>query len=474
MQRKNQKKANKQLRFRYEGKQYEMLQALHSNKYEEIGGGGAGGGGKSYLGVFNGWHMCWKYPGIRWFFGRKTLKDLKRTTLKTYYKFCSDYEIPAEQCGKFDHDSSTIIFSNGSEIVCLDLAYQPSDPECNWLGSFEFTGGFIDESPQIDKRVIDVLYSRINRHMNEKYGIKGFIFEVGNPDKGHFYHRFYARDKNGKMPEDCIFIKATAIDRLIHPDYFRAHKKLHEDDAETQTGRYIRSLQNRTEKIQQRLLWGNFEYDESPDKLIEIDEIYAAFEDDLVPGGDRYITADIAGRGSDLYVIIYWEGFRIVEVQEHAKTTGKKNVEIINNLKNKYKVPNRNICYDADGIGGGIDGWFNGAKEFLNGSKPMGSDEYGDYFRTLADQCSWIMIDLIKGGFVYLNSRAFKDRPLEYVANEIDQQRHVNHDKDEPKKLTPKDVIKANLGRSPDYWDAIKMRARFEVSDKPEGFFLVV
>jgi len=104
----------------------------------------------------------------------------------------------------------------------------------------------------------------------------------------------------------------------------------------------------------------------------------------------------------------------------------------------------------------------------------MGSDEYGDYFRTLADQCSWIMIDLIKGGFVYLNSRAFKDRPLEYVANEIDQQRHVNHDKDEPKKLTPKDVIKANLGRSPDYWDAIKMRARFEVSDKPEGFFLVV
>lgn len=454
------------LTFKPQGKQLDILKAVLSNRYESIGAGGAGGGGKTFAAVFICWYYCMKYPGVRMFLGRKTLKDLKRTTLESYYKFTNEYDIPECQRGKFSQDLAVIEFENGSTISCLDLAYQPSDPDCNWLGSYEFTAGAIDESPQVDQRVIDILYSRINRNLNDKYNIKGFILEVGNPDKGHFYSRFYLREKNKTMPEESLFIKATAIDRLKHPSYFREHVRLHHDDEDTQTGIYIKSLLNRNERIQQRLLWGNFEYDNSPDRLIDTDEIYNAFENSLVPDGDKYITADIAGRGSDLYVAICWSGFRIIEVCEYEKTTGKENVEIINDLRFRYKVPAKNICYDADGIGGGIDGWIPGSISFINGGKPMDSDEYGNDFNNLASQCTWIMIDMIKKGFVFLNGKAFTRRTLDYISQEIDQQRQVDQDKDGPKKIIPKEKIKANIGRSPDYWDAIKMRGRFELKEK--------
>jgi len=35
-----------------------------------------------------------KYAGTRWFFGRKELVNLRRTTLNSYYKFLEEYDIP--------------------------------------------------------------------------------------------------------------------------------------------------------------------------------------------------------------------------------------------------------------------------------------------------------------------------------------------------------------------------------------------
>gem|GEM_PF-5607571 len=48
------------------------------------------------------------YPGTAGFFGRKELKNLKRTTLETYFKFCLDYNIPEIQRGNLNTQEGVI------------------------------------------------------------------------------------------------------------------------------------------------------------------------------------------------------------------------------------------------------------------------------------------------------------------------------------------------------------------------------
>jgi hypothetical protein len=105
----------------------------------EVGYGGAAGGGKSWLGVAWIWFMANRYPGTKWFFGRKELTNLKKTTLATYYKFCMDRKIGKKQQGKLNSKDNYIKFLNGSEILLLDMAYQPSDPMYQRFGSLELT-----------------------------------------------------------------------------------------------------------------------------------------------------------------------------------------------------------------------------------------------------------------------------------------------------------------------------------------------
>nr|DAS94296.1 MAG TPA: terminase large subunit [Caudoviricetes sp.]DAW30782.1 MAG TPA: terminase large subunit [Caudoviricetes sp.] len=72
--------------------------------------------------------MAKKYPGTRRFFGRKELTNLMKTTYASYLKFCQIYQVPEVDQGKLDGKHNIIRFTNGSEILLLDLAYKPSDP----------------------------------------------------------------------------------------------------------------------------------------------------------------------------------------------------------------------------------------------------------------------------------------------------------------------------------------------------------
>jgi len=57
----------------------------------------------------------------------------------------------------------------------------------------------------------------------------------------------------------------------------------------------------------------------------------------------------------------------------------------------------------------------------------------------------------------------FKDKLIE----DLEQIKKHNPDKDGKLMVTPKDIIKQNIGRSPDYGDAFMMRFYFEVVVNP-------
>ena len=84
--------------------------------------------------------MCLKYPGSRWLIGRSELKILKQTTLQTFFEVCKIQNIQNGNHFIYKEQISELHFFNGSVIILKDLAYQPSDPDFDTLGSLEICG----------------------------------------------------------------------------------------------------------------------------------------------------------------------------------------------------------------------------------------------------------------------------------------------------------------------------------------------
>ena len=146
---------------------------LEDSTTEEILYGGAAGSGKSYLGCI--WLLinCIRYPGSRWVMGRKELKRLKETTLATFFEVSNKFGFNKQ----FEYNAvdGAIKFKNGSLILLKDLAYQPSDPNFDSLGSLEIAGAFVDEIAEISSKAIEVLISRC-RYKLKQFGICKKIF----------------------------------------------------------------------------------------------------------------------------------------------------------------------------------------------------------------------------------------------------------------------------------------------------------
>src|SRR5690606_24250197 len=361
-----------ELRFKANPKQKQALRCLDDNETGSVGYGGGGGGGKSFLGAFWCWKQCIRFPGVRYFFGRNELKNIKKTTLVSYYEFVTKYNIPAVQAGRFDNDQSKLVFENGSEILLLDLKYKPSDPLIKELGSLLLTGGFIDESNEVDIRVIDILYSRVGRWKNSDYDLHPTILETFNPSKDHVYHRFYKPFKDGTLPAGTVFVRALVLDWLIHLDYFLKNMEVHPEERYTWYGIYITQLLGRSQVTIERLLWGNFEYDDDPNSLIEYECIQNIYTNTHVSrDGFMAITADIALEGSDAFVIRVWDGWVVIHTEVHDKTKPDEVIKIIERLKDRYAVPNSHIVYDSDGVGAYVGSWVKGARAFVNGSAAL-------------------------------------------------------------------------------------------------------
>lgn len=449
------------LEFDAYAKQAEALRYLFDDTTRNVGYGGGAGGGKSYIGCFWTWFMCNKYKGVRYFWGRNELKRLKETTYVSYQEFCENYKIPSKQAGYFSEAKSTITFENGSKILMVDLKFLPSDELGKRFGSMLLTGGFIDESYEVDIRYVNMIKTRVGRWKNAEYNIFPKVLETFNPDKGHVYSKYYLPSVNGTLPDNTKFIKALAIDRLTHQDYFIKHLKLHPEDKGTAAGIYVESLLEMEEAIQQRLLWGNFEYDDDPTRLIDFNSILGLF----VPGkqdakGERCITADVALRGNDKFVICVWYGKALIEHKVIPICGGREVVEVIKEMSGKHMVPAENIIYDADGLGGfigGEGGFIEEALPFRNGSKPRIVKK--ENFDNLKSLCGYKFAEAVNAGeyffFSMRNDLAIQER----VKREFEQLRGVRMGDDlKTKGLVNKDEMKRLLGFSPDILDACLMR----------------
>ncbi len=417
-------------------KQTIALDYLENETTRQIIFGGGAGSAKSFLGCYWVLKNCLRYPKTRWLIGRAVLKTLKDTTLNSFFDVCTHQGIKAGEHYTYNAQSNIITFYNKSVILLKDLEQYPSDPNFDELGSLEISGAFVDECNQISEKAWNIVRSRIRYRLDE-HNLIPKMLGTCNPDKGFIYQEFYKPNKEGTLSKEKAFIQALVTDNPFISQY------------------YIENLQSLDRISKERLLFGNWEYNNNDLALIEYDAISDIYTNDHVQDGKIYITADIARYGADRTVIGIWNGYRCEEVIVKSKLNVKEVSELIKSLSLKHNVPMSSIVVDSDGVGGGVADILN-CKNFINNARAI----KGNYVN-LKSECYYLLSEKIndRGMYVQCNDVNIKkslSEELEYVW------RH-NADKDGKLAIMPKDKVKEKLGRSPDISDMLMMRMYFEL-----------
>lgn len=425
-------------------KQEHAVYYLKDNTTKEILYGGAAGGGKSALGCLWLIEQCQNFPGTRWLMGRAKLKSLKETTLNTFFELSSLLGISNQY--KFNSQSNTIIWNNGSQILLKDLFLYPSDPNFDSLGSLEITGAFIDECNQIVFKAWQIVTSRCRFKLKE-YNLIPKVLGSCNPSKNWTYKYFYKPSKSNELIDSRKFIQALPTDNPYLPES------------------YLESLKSLDKTSKQRLYYGNWEYDDDPATLIDLDSITDYWNGKHVqPIEETYLTIDVARKGKDKTVFRVWKGWVCVNRYSMDISSIPEIVEKAEQLQIKYGISKSHIIADEDGIGGGVVDYL-GCKGFINNSSPI-KESIGENYLTpnydnLKSQCSIEMAKKISRKEVVEISNDIN--VIEITSEEMEQVKIKDVDKDGKLGIIPKDKVKEQIGRSPDEWDSIMMRYYFEL-----------
>jgi PBSX family phage terminase large subunit len=415
----------------FHDKQKEALSYLAiDNECRQLLYGGSAGSGKSFLGCDWQIKRRLKYPGTRGLIGRAELKKLRLSTLATFFELCTKYNLIAGKHFTYNGQDHVINWFNGSQIILMDLADMPSDPDFGRFGSLEITDYFVDEASEVSEKCVNILNSRV-RYKLINDNPKGLL--TCNPHKGWLYREFFDAQRNNSIRKDRRFIQALPTDNPhISPVY-------------------IESLQMLPDIDRKRLLEGDWDYDETKDRLYEYDDLLRCFRPSTTLG-DKFITADIARMGDDRTVIVVWNNLHAEKFVVLKHKPINEVVDTINDLIKNHSVRLSNVLVDEDGIGGGCKDYLH-CKGFLNGSKAV-----RDNYMNLKSDCYFKLGELISS-----NAITFESTHKDTIVKELEMIRREKIDSDGKLRVTNKEDLKKRHGISPDFADAIMMRAFYEL-----------
>lgn len=436
-------------------KQFEAYQSLNNPKISEIHFGGGAGGGKTWLGCESRLVRALAYPGYKSFIGRKELTRLMATCYLTWQKVCSFHGLKAGTDWKLNGQYHYIEFSNRSRIDLLDLAHQPSDPMYERLGSLEYTDGWIDEAGEVPFMAIDILQSRVGRHMNDEFELPPDTLYTYNPNKGWVY-KIYKLNKEGKLPDDTVFIQALYSDNPYTADTY---------------GRQLSRIKDPA--MRSRLKEGNFDYDNDPTNLISTAAIYDMLTN-TVDKGDKFLTIDVARHGVDKTVFYLWEGLKIYGVRIYEKQATTVTAEKARTLASTERIPYSHCLADEDGIGGAVVDMNKGFQGFIANSPALDNPntKVKENYANLRSQCHYVMadkinthkmaIDIKPENFISEVNGLTYEVWIEMLAEELEAVKSKNIDRDVKLRVRDKEEVKGDIGRSPDFSDTMMMRMKLE------------
>lgn len=432
-----------------------MLQALEDKEHNEIFIGGAAGGAKSFTICL--WQILrrMKYPGSRGFIARAQLKSLKESTLLTFFEVCRKLNLTMGIDFNYNSMAGLIKFANGSEEYLRDLFFYPSDPEFVSLGSTEYTDGGIDEMAEITEQAYQIIRSRI-RYKLDEFGLIPKIAMGSNPCKTFIYREFYKKWTDGTLEPYKAYIPAKVYDNPFMPES------------------YIENLKRLNTRNRERLLNGNWEYDDDPMKLFDYDKIIDMFTLDA-ERGNKYCIIDMAGLGKDKTVVSLWEGFYITKMYMPENSLTAKEVD---ELLTTEKIPSSNCLIDEIGVGFGLVHelkvtYKRDVKGFVAGATPIKKEDEKEIdkvqhnFKNLRSQCWFTLANYVNGGLIGIYKN-IPEKIKTLIIEDLEQMKQVNADKDTTLQVITKEEIKekGGLNRSTDCGDVLMQRMYFTFMKK--------
>ena len=424
-------------------KQAEAFKVLTDHKTRTLVYGGGAGGGKSWLGCSWLMKMCMAYPGTRWFMAREVLKDLKRSTLATFFKVAKKYNL--EKHFRYNSHQGEINFINGSQILLIELKYKPSDPLYQDLGSTEYTGGFIEEGGEIHFDGYEALKnSRIGRQYNDKYNLYPKILVTCNPTKNWLYHLFYKPSMNGTIDDDCCFIPSLVGDNIFI-------------DSKYKQG--LLGFKNEGQK--QRLLYGNWDYEDEPEQIIRYEWLvrcFATHQQIQTTSHNKYMGVDVARFGNDKSVIAKMQGSLLYSIDQWEKIDTATFADIVKSEIIAEGIDDCNVGVDVVGVGAGTVDILksNGYNvcEIISGANAEDCDETGGHqFLNLRSQMWWALRERVKKGEFFIDMPIESDQAQQLIKDLTAPKYEIVRDKQI--KAESKANIRNRLGRSPDTGDAV-------------------
>lgn len=413
--------------------------------------GGGAGGSKTFLLCLLAVLRCRDYAGVREGLGRKELKQLKRTTVATLLHKVHPFLGVRDSDFKLNLDEG-ITYKNGSQILFLDLAYQPSDPDMASLGSLELTDAFIDEAGEIHKKAADTLGSRVNRWKNKEHNIVGKTVMSCNPSQNFLRADYYEPYKNlgagriQRWPHGEVWINNELVTG------YRAYIRSTVLDNSFIDRNYIENLKKLPTQERKRLYLGDWDYADDdnslfPSLLLDKGTAYQLneTEDNTF---DKYIGVDVSDKGKDKTIATLIENGVIVTQKElEVDKTGEKPIsylyadELIKFAQQNgfTSLTAKKIAIEGNGVGVGmrdalrIRGWYIDIYEATGRSR---SDSYYNF-----------RLDMDAGAVKILHGIDDGKLRQELAAHTFEME-------NQQPKVIKKDLLKGKLGHSPDHADS--------------------
>jgi hypothetical protein len=184
-----------------------FLDAAFSGLYKYILFGGSIRGGKTYAALGGLLLLSKVFPGSRWVVIRDSLQNLKLTTIPSFLKLC-----PASFLAKFNQDTMTATFTNGSQILFFGEGYN-DDKELLRFRGLECNGFVLEECNELQEATFYKAIERAGTWIPAK-GNKPqpLILMTCNPSRNWVKTLIYDRHVAGTLPSDWLYVPSKITD----------------------------------------------------------------------------------------------------------------------------------------------------------------------------------------------------------------------------------------------------------------------
>jgi len=476
--------------------------------------GGFRGGGKSATMIFSPLYNI-NNPLFRCYGFRKEENDVREGLAKTAKNLYNGVAKSTGNDFKWEFKSgATVLFNHLQNENEIDRRFRGQ----------ELPAILIDEAIQLQEKTIFTLLAS-NRNT---IGVKNSFIMSCNPEKdkkkwGYRLVKWYLNEETGQVRPDRSGVKryffkyGKSVNEMIWGDskeevYKKAKSKIdpYIDERSGITyktlinsfcfieGRYAdnKILQIKDPKYMGNLvnqgsedseadllgLWG-MGGESQKSELSEDEFRQHMFDNSPQQSGTMYATIDVA-LNRDFFVIYIFDGRHIVDIEYFAGVLSDDAVLVVRKVLEKYNVREENMTYDGNGIGRYLEGNFRKSLMFNNKATSSNSKLWDN----LKSECAEKFITNIKGNKYSISEHVLEKKIAidtqvghsrskglgEYTLTWEDRILAESHalcrkiGSDQRFEIITKVAMKAIVGHSPDFLEALFMREAF--SEKSRRF----